>query len=367
MNAPVYHDLPVSAPVSPPWPGVSNDAAAGASAALDLLGRLPVPLRRPFKAGLDAALSRAPRRFDCRMISGAQWYTPFDRLADWPAARLPAVLVTTLHADLFAPGLLRHYTPARAPLSMPLHPACEAAGLRDARGVFRNLALVPFVFLVDEKRLKGRAAPRGWADLLDPAWADEIVFGGWRPDESSPYRDYCGYLLLCLYLEFGAAGLAAFAANVRHLQHNVRTAARAGSNSQQAGAVSVLPWLQAELCPRRERVRIAWPEDGALVMPLSWLVKRGMEEGGDAAPLVEYLQSRELGAMFARNAYPPVHQAAGAAAAYPPGVRLKWPGWAYFHMGKMAADSAAASGIFFAAWYGRHGIIEGGKEASCSS
>jgi ABC-type Fe3+ transport system substrate-binding protein len=367
MNAPVCRDRLVSAPVSLLQPEAPGSDAGAPAQALDLLGRLPVPLRRPFKAGLDAALSRAPRRADCRMLAGAEWRAPFDRLADWPAAWLPAVLVTTLHADLFAPGLLRHYTPAHTPPSAPLHPACEAAGLRDERGTFRNLALVPFVFLVDEKRLKGRAAPRGWADLLDPAWADEIVFGGWRPDESSPYRDYCGYLLLCLYLEFGAAGVSAFAANVRFLQHNVLTAARAGSNSRQVGAIAVLPWLQAELCPRRERVRVVWPEDGAFVMPLSWLVKRGAEEGGDAAPLIKYLQSRELGAMFARNAYPPVHLVAGAAAAYPPGVRLKWPGWAYFHAGKMAAGSAAASGAFFAAWYGRHGFSGAGKEASCSS
>ncbi|MDR2030673.1 MAG: ABC transporter substrate-binding protein [Azoarcus sp.] len=367
MNAPVCRDRLVSAPVFPLPPEAPGDDADVPTQAPDLLGRLPVPLRRPFKAGLDAALSRAPRRPDCRMLSGAQWRAPFDRLADWPAARLPAVLVTTLHADLFAPGLLRHYTPVRAQLSAPLHPACEAAGLRDERGIFRNLALVPFVFLVDEKRLKGRTAPRGWADLLDPAWADEIVFGGWRPDETSPYRDYCGYLLLCLYLEFGAAGLRAFAANVRFLQHNVLTAARAGSNSPQAGAVAILPWLQAELCPRRERMRVVWPEDGALVMPVSWLVKRGVREDGDAAPLVAYLQSRELGAMFARNAYPPVHLAAGAAAAYPPGVRLKWPRWAYFHTGKMTDDSETASSIFFAAWYGRHGFPDAGKEASCGS
>jgi ABC-type Fe3+ transport system substrate-binding protein len=302
------------------------------------------------------------------MLSGAEWTTPFDRLAEWPAP--PAVLVTSLHADLFAPGLLRRYTPHDTPDHTPnrasaaarLHPACAAAGLRDERGIFRSFAIVPFVFLVDEKRLKGRPAPRVWADLLDERWEDDIVFGGWRPNAASVYRDYCGYLLLCLYLEFGAAGLEAFAANVRHLQHNVRTATQAGSNSQQVGAIAILPWLQAELCPRRERVRTRWPEDGALVMPISWPLKR--DAGDGAAPVARYLQSRELGVMLARNAYPPVHLAMGAANAYPEGARLKWPGWPYFHTGKMLADSKTAADIFFAAWYGKQ---HAQREASCNS
>ncbi|MDR2259669.1 MAG: ABC transporter substrate-binding protein [Azoarcus sp.] len=349
MNAP-HHSLDrrPPAPAVPPRPDAANDAANTVEPASDLLGRLPVSLCRPFRTGLKAALSPL-RQSDCRIFSGAQWHTPFDRLADWPASRLPALLVTNLHADLFAPDLLRHYTPKRPPPAAPLHPACEAAGLRDEHGIFRSFALAPFVFLVDGARLRGRPAPRAWADLLDPMWMDEIIFGCWLPGETNTYHDYCGYLLLCLYLEFGTAGLIAFAANVRRSQHDLHPAA-------QTGAIAVLPWLHTELRPRREHMRVVWPEDGALVMPISWSLKRGAESA--AAPLIDYLQSRELGAILARNAYPPIHLAAGAATAYPPGVRLKWPGWTYFHTGNMAADSAAASGIFLAAWYGLHGIPE---------
>ncbi|MDR3323661.1 MAG: ABC transporter substrate-binding protein [Zoogloeaceae bacterium] len=322
----------------------------------DFLGRLPVPLRRPFKAGLDKTVARhlaaSGERLACRTLAGADWHTSFDRLSTLPAERLPAMLATTLHSDLFAPALLSHYTPTQASPALPLHPACEAAGLRDERGIFQSFALVPFVFLIDEKRLKGRPAPRRWDDLLDPMWADEIVFGGWRHDEDSAYQDYNAYLLLCLYREYGEAGLVAFSANVRHLQHNIRTATQTGSNSRQVGAIAILPWLQAELCPRRERTRVVWPEDGALIMPISWLVKRGAEE--KAAPLAAYLAGAELGAMLTRNAYPPTLLAAGAADAYPDNICLKWPGWEYFHGGSMAEDSATAAAIFFTAWYARH-------------
>jgi ABC-type Fe3+ transport system substrate-binding protein len=335
------------------------------SAHADFLGRLPVPLRRPFKAGLDKTIARHAAadgaRLNCHFLSGAQWHGAFDKLATLPEEELPAMLVTTLHADLLSsPALLEHYAPdefANGATSgfatdfASLHPACVEAGLPDPRGVFRSFALVPFVFLVDEKRLKGRPAPRAWADLLHPMWADEIVFGGWRPDEQSAWQDYNSYLFFCLQYEFGECGIKALAGNVRHLQHNIRTATRAGSNSREVGAIAILPWLQAELCPRRATTRVVWPEDGALVMPVSYLVKRG--EGARVAPLVDYVIGAELGNMLARNCYPPTRQSAGAMQAFPADVRLKWPGWEA--AGNLAAEGERAAGVFFAAWYARQG------------
>ncbi|MDV7214050.1 ABC transporter substrate-binding protein, partial [Azotobacter beijerinckii] len=227
-----------------------------------------------------------------------------------------------------------------------------AAGLADPLGAFRVFATIPFVWLIDRRRLKGRRPPRVWSDLLDPQWAGEIVFGGWRPNPQVPYQDYNAYLLLALYLEFGRSGLATFAGNVRHLQHNVRTATQAGSNSPDVGAIAVLPWLQAELCPRRERTSVVWPEDGALAMPIGYLLKPGQEER--LAPLIDYLHGAPLGAVLARNCYPPT--GAAHAQAFPPGARLKWPGWAFFRTHDFAAEQRRAAELFFAAGHAQGGL-----------
>lgn len=328
---------------------------------LDFLGRMPIPLRRPFKAGLDRTVARHRRQagaaLDCCFLAGGEWYRPFDVLggqARTAPEALPSMLVTTLYHDLFDPALLAAYTPPAPPAPDPCHPVCAAAGLPDPLGIFRVFAAVPFVFLVDERRLAGRPAPRRWSDLLEPHWAGEgggdIVFGGWRPNEQVPYQDYNSYLLLCLAQAFGDAGLEAFAGNVLHLQHNVRTAVQAGSNSRSVGAVSVLPWLQAELCPRRERTRVVWPEDGALAMPIAWLAKPGAE--ARLAPLVDYVTGPEVAAILARNCYPPTRP--GTAGAFPAGARLRWPGWDWLRSHDMAAESRRAAQVFFAARTARH-------------
>ncbi|ACO76504.1 hypothetical protein AvCA_02430 [Azotobacter vinelandii CA] len=337
-----YHALP------------TPDALGG----LDLLGRMPIPLRRAFKAGIDQTLAaqRAAggESLNCCCLGGGEWYSPFDTLAtERDPARLPGMLVSTIYQDILSPGLLTHYAPGPDARPLPaLHPACAAAGLADPQGVFRVFSVIPFVWLVDKRRLKGRQPPRVWSDLLDPQWAGEIVFGGWRPNPQVPYQDYNAYLLLMLYLEFGQAGLEAFAGNVRHLQHNVRTATQAGSNSQDVGAIAVLPWLQAELCPRRERTAVLWPEDGALAMPIGYLLKPGQERR--LAPLVDYLHGARLGAVLARNCYPPTGLA--TAGAFPPGARLKWPGWEFFRRHDFDAEQRRAVELFFAAGHAQRGL-----------
>lgn len=341
--------------LSPTQEKFDTPARAPQLGRLDLLGRMPVPLRRGFKAGLDQTVaahrSATGEQLNCHFLAGAEWYRPFDGLATAAPDDLPAMLVTTLHHDILAPALLKHYTPmpaATAASAAPdMHPACLDAGLQDPLGVFHTFAAIPFVFLVDEKRLNGRQPPRSWSDLLDPVWAGEIVFGGWRPNDTEPYQDYNSYLLFCLFLEYGATGLEAFAANVRHLQHNIRTAAQAGSNSRNVGAIAILPWLQAALCPRRERTSVIWPEDGALAMPIGYLVRP--ETASRVQPLVDYVTGAGLGKMLAHNCYPPVNPAVDGA--FPAGARLKWPGWHAMRSHNMALESKQAADIFFPAWY----------------
>jgi ABC-type Fe3+ transport system substrate-binding protein len=318
---------------------------------LDFLGRMPVPLRRAFKAGLDRSVAArraaAGEELACCFLSGGEWYRPFDGLAACSGDQLPNLLATPFHYDLLFSSLLRHYAPSGEIRDQPdCHPVCASAGLSDPEGVFRLFAAIPFVFLVDETRLRGRPAPRAWEDLLNPAWAEDIVFGGWRPNDRVPYQDYNDYLLLALCREYGAAGLEAFAANVRHLQHNVRTATLAGSNSSDVGAIAILPWLQAELNPRRQRTRVIWPEDGALAMPINYLVKTGME--ARVQTLVDYLTGPDLGALLAHNRYPPSNPR--VADAFPAGVRLKWLGWDYVRSHDIAAESRRAAALFFTAW-----------------
>lgn len=315
--------------------------------ALDLLGRMPIPIRRPFRYGLDRVLAHHRWHSDtelrCYCLGGGDWSHPFDQLNQTETAcQLPKMLLSTVYQDILSPSLRSHYG-GGAP-SVPLHPACEAAQIADPEEIFQVVAVIPFVWLVDLHRLGKRPAPSTWADLLDPCWAGEITLGGWRAHDRQPYQDCNAYLLMALEHEWGTAGLEIFANNVIRLQHNARTSALAGSNSARVGTIAILPWLQAAMSPRRQRLQVIWPQDGALVMPMGYMLQSGAAER--LTPIQTYLTSPELATMLARNGYPSV---VAGQPGLPSAARVKWPGWPVLRRADFSQYQQAVVARFFAA------------------
>jgi len=334
--------VPEMPPADAAW-GAQTPGAAPAGP-LDLLGRMPIPLRRPVRAGLERALAGHDLVWD--MLMGGEWYDPFDRLLATADGGLPGALVTPWMPDALTARLLGRYGAGWAPAA-DLHPACAAAGLADPEGVFVTLATIPMVFLVDHVALAGRPAPRRWADLLGPRFRGEVVFGGWRPNDRVPFTDYNSYLLLGLAEAFGPEAVRAFAASVKTLRHNVVSARTAGSGAAGGGAVAILPWSQADLAPRRDRTEIVWPEEGAIVMPIGCFVRPGQAER--LRPVLEYLTGPDLGRVLAANRYP---AAFGPGACFPEGARLLWLGWDRVRGRDMVERARAAGRLFFESWEG---------------
>lgn len=336
-----------------PGPAARNPLAATSSpGALDFLGRMPIPLRRPFKTGLDRVV--AARRAEngvslsCCFLMGGEWQAPFAGLTARSPDDLPGMVVSSWSADLMTARWLDHFAGPTTATSPPAHPACIEGGLCDPLGACSVFAVIPLVFLVDHGRLGDRPVPRRWGDLLGPHFRRDVIFGGWRPNDRVPFTDFNEFLLLCLLEEFGRSGIEAFAANVKMLAHNIRTVRTAGTDSDEGAAVAVLPWLQADLCPRRARTSVVWPEDGALAMPIGFVAKP--EQRDRLRPLIDYVTGPDLGAVLAKNRYPPV--AAAIPQAFPPGARLKWPGWDHVRSHDMTERTTLAARHFFAAWAG---------------
>lgn len=316
-------------------------------AMLDFLGRMPVPLRFGFAAGLLRAA--APAGLQTCFLIGNEWYAPFDDLTrSEPGAGFPHMILSPFTRDMLSVAFqdrLRAMGHAGVP-APPVHPAAAAAGLVDPAGLFSVFGVIPWVFLVDHRKLAHRPVPRCWQDLLDPVHAAQIVFGGWRRPSDGAYPDCNDFLLLYLFRRFGAAGLLAFAANTRAIMHNTVAARLAGSGSEDGGAITILPWMQADMCPRRDRTSVIWPEDGAMTMPMGFTVdanrRRRMQ------PLLDFVCGAPFAAFLARNRYPAVWS--GGPQGFPPGARLDWLGWDYTRSHDMAEETATALRLFFTAW-----------------
>jgi hypothetical protein len=111
--------------------------------------------------------------------------------------------------------------------------------------------------------------------------------------------------------------------------------------------------MQAQMCPRRDRASVVWPEDGAWVMPMAYLVQPTAAE--KLRPVSDYLTGDQLAGVLDHHAYPATRIGAGVSPALgltllPDGAQLKWPGWEFFRHPDLVRRSQHTADLFFAAW-----------------
>ncbi|MGS0764202.1 ABC transporter substrate-binding protein [Syntrophomonas curvata] len=194
------------------------------------------------------------------------------------------------------------------------------------------------VFLIDEKKLGDLPNPRKWEDLLDPIYENSIIAFG---DDSKGIFEYPLYYF---YKEFGLESMQQLARNVKGIQHAAKAARLAGTDSREAGAIYYMPLTFAGLCENKD-VSIVFPEDGALIIPIAFLVKK------DKAGELDYLIDLLL------NGYGQMCADINAAvfntsieSKIPQGTKLKWLGWDYIRSNNIPALGEKLHEEFHKAW-----------------
>lgn len=306
----------------PVFPETEN----GRKRQLDYLGYAPCPIRTEIRRRLH-------RRFETeRLRSGldTKWFMsmgcgdadPYDEF--WRTedqAGLPALISEGGIADIFRPEFTRRWVETGVYGKLPapaLRPEFAEAGMRDPLGAYHIYGVFPHVILADLKRLGERPLPRTWADLLNPMYRRDLIIGGWEDDVSD-------VILFNFHKEFGEAGLEALGRNVKGFWSGAEMARTAGTESPKGVALYVVPWFFASGSPHKERIRIVWPEDGVLAMPLFLLGKPELNPAAQIA--FDFFTSPECAEFMAKVHFPPSLDAGEATPALP--GKLKWLGWDY--------------------------------------
>lgn len=321
----------------------------------DFMGRIPVPLKYTFKDGLEAVLKKhrieKRIRLNCYFpMGGGSGYFPFenihnvDSIDDFPNMVLSPSFDNLFEKHFFEKFIDKGYFQACQP--KPLHQIYADCGIEDPEKQFTIFAIVPFVFLVDHRKLDGLPVPRRWIDILDPIYHNKIIIGGWRKDENSPYSEFNSFLFLDLYKEHGIQSLKYLAYNTKNMLHYVHMSRIAGSNSELGAAIYIIPWFLADICPRRENTSIIWPEDGALAFPIYFLAKKSKLDKLNV--LIKYATGKGLGQCLVDNCYPSLSPEVNYR--YPTNAKLKWLGWDYVRSNDTMELIRLTSKVFFEVW-----------------
>lgn len=321
---------------------------------LNLFALLPCPLKVPLEEAFRGFLNGLPleRRAGLHVcIEGnannqldySDYIEQFDSLDD-----MPDIIVTPGFNAFFyqrfverfiKPGLFASVNEFAGDLQL------AALGLTDPEGHYSMLAMNLLVPVVNLTRLAGRPVPRRWADLLEPEFARSIAIRGNRDGT------FCETLLMTIRKQFGTDGLARLGKNVRYGWHPSQMVKAIASNRDDAPAVSVMPLFFANTIARRENVTVVWPDDGALVSPVTMLVKR--EKRAELADLLGFLTGPEVARICAGAFFPALHPAVDNR--LPPAAGFTWIGWEYVKGNDLQALIAEANDAFQSGFSGERG------------
>jgi len=318
----------------------------------DFLGSCPAPLRMRMRDELADLLRDLHRNTGERlkgcMPMGHGGRTPFERLRHIrDLDDFPKFLVSADHGNAFNRAFHACHVETGAFAALQPEgaaPVFEQAGLIDPRGWIGVYAVAPFVMLIDRARLGARNIPRSWADLADPAYRGDIALSGWRPDGAQQWRAFNQFFLVAIARLLGDKGLREVLANLAGLTHSAQMPRLAGSANSLA-AIYVLPWALADMCPRRDRTEVVWPNEGALAFPL-WMTAQAAHRDR-VAPLADYFFAPETARWLDHNRYPSLAPSGGAS--LPEGARFAWPGWDFFRARSTASEIKRISALFHAA------------------
>jgi ABC-type Fe3+ transport system substrate-binding protein len=318
---------------------VERDFDPAKLAELHLMSMLPCGLRNPFVKAVQTHLLENPEIFsgfnylnEGNLNHELSYYPLVDQIAS--IDEMPDVMIASDVNHFFhRPFVEKFIETGEFESVIPYEPNdyLKACGFYDPGNHYTMYTANMLVMVVDKARLGDRPMPRVWDDLLDPAFANDVIMRG-------DGDFFCNAIMLPYYKAHGIGAVRKFARNIKSGMHPSQMVKLAGSGKAEAATVYIMPYFFAKRILSAE-VETVWPEDGAIASPVFILAKKGMRE--KHAPLFSFLFSEEMSNMLARGHFTPIHPAVSTDLP----ASVSWLGWEFLSknpIGKIKDEIRAA-------------------------
>jgi len=308
---------------------------------LRLLALLPCGLKVPFGRAISAFLEELPKEggpkiryaVEGNLNQELSYYPYISRIE--AASELPDIIVSADFNAFYYHDFQKRFVDTgdfAAPVELETTGSFQAAGIIDPLRQYFVFGINPLVIVADLDRLEGRPLPECWRDLQDPVWKRSICLRG-----NADF--FCHAVLLPIFQEHGAQGLRRLGPNVRQGLHPAQMVKQIDAGGE--AALYVMPEFFAHRVKNRERIRILWPEDGALASPVTLQVKKS--RAAELQPVLDYLCGPEMAKVLSGARFPVPHAAVEGPLQ---GRPLKWLGWDYMRKNDIAALNREIDAVF---------------------
>jgi fe3+ ABC superfamily ATP binding cassette transporter, binding protein len=255
-------------------------------------GVLPCPIRVPLTDTIDAFIKSQKRDFnifaDLEPASNGIDSIVQDLSSD-DSSKYPDIITTAGFEFFFGDrvkSLIEKKIYVGEDREINIEFVEKNADLKDPKGNYNVMGIVPAVFIVNTKLLEGRKPPTSWEDLLSEEFEGRV---------SIPFMDLDLFnaIVLTIYSKFGMEGIKKLK---RSYHQNLHPSQMVKANKNEA-IVSVSPYFFTTMIQDDSLVAV-WPTDGAIVSPIFMISKSYRE---NVSAVNDYLHSKEIGEIFSFN------------------------------------------------------------------
>ncbi|EGW37551.1 ABC transporter substrate-binding protein [Desulfosporosinus sp. OT] len=292
---------------------------------LNLLALLPCPLKLPLQQAFDKYLAK---EFDLGndgldyLIEGnannqLSYYPYVDQFED--LEDIPDVIITPGLNNFFHQRFIQRFIDKGFFLdaaNYQPHNRYLNSGIKDPGGNYTILAMNVLVMVIDHSQIGSTDFPKKWEDILNPEFEKRVAMRGQNDF-------FCETVLLAIYKTYGMEAIKRLGRSVKYGWHPAQMAKAAGSGNKGAPAVSIMPYFFTKTIKHKENITIVWPEDGAIISPVTMLVKA--EKAQKLEKIANFFTSREIGNICAGACFPSLHPEVKDS--IPESVAFNWLEW----------------------------------------
>lgn len=312
---------------------------------ITISGLLPCPVRLPLLEGFNSFIEQYTKgsgvtvsyKLEAASV-GADWMSEHIQ-GITEADQLPDVFVSAGFETFFDPhtigrfkdqGLFSDLT------SGPINRSFDGIELKDPKGHYGLISVVPAVFMVNHDELGDLTVPRTWADLLKPEYEQNVAL---------PVGDFDLFnaILLSIHKDFGDEGIKKLGRCMLKSMHPAEMVKNAQRVADEKPLVTIMPYFFTRMAAMVKSLEIVWPEDGAIISPIFMLTKT--EKRDKLQPIADFLYSKEVGEILTnKGLFPALNPAVENR--LPEQHPWKWVGWEYLYSHDVAAQIRYTVALF---------------------
>jgi ABC-type Fe3+ transport system substrate-binding protein len=308
---------------------------------MNMLALLPCPLKLPLQeAFLQYANNDIAKSCNYLIEGNANnQYSYYDYVEQFhDIDEIPDIIITPginsfyykKFADKFIKKGLFSYVAESVPNS-----SFSEAGILDPESNYNILYMNLLVMVVDKLKIGSTPIPKAWGDLLNPEFKNKIAIRGQN-------TSFCETTLLTIFKEYGFEGIRKLGSSVKHGWHPAQMVKAAGSGSKDSPAVSIMPYFYTKTIKYKQNVEIIWPEDGAIVSPVTMLVKA--EKAKSLKSITSFFTSSYAGRICAASCFPALHPDVDNR--IPQNTKFNWLGWDFIKQNDVGSLLSELNRVF---------------------